>query len=630
MSTITDFIKKLEEKEIEEIIDNPNFIFKQFDYAKLVTNLRKEDKNAIFKEFKELFEAKNPKLIKLAFKFNPSLTSKKSNNDQIATLKYCDYYFNIFELILSNENLHTIDHQDAEDGLLLIMSIFREKFHLDFKKFYQKFHEKEIKVKLFFKKKKNKQEANSSLSQTYVDFFKTRFSDSDKIDKMFKMITKVCINNNWFNFLKETYDTCYIQLNSLNNVNFYIVSPIELSIKRVCSQINQTSPSSSDSGNNDYSFGEYKKYYSKIVRNFPDELIQHKIIQTNLNYQWKFVGRFFYYVELFSYIFFLLFFSMASCRLFKQYQYPESFEWITLGIICVNIIFIIKNIIFSRFYYFYSFAHLLEIINMGLCITSISFPVSSINQKTSFWSFSIAYAYINLIFRLEANQMFGSVSYAFRKIMLKSIRVVPIVICLYLGFSFSFNVRSRFITEPGEDYSDYEMHPFGKFVSTNIINLSLMFMGSIDLSKMGLGNNGATDLTLINFFMTDAFIFMMCIFLFNLFVGIAVGEVNDMVKKGEIHLLKVRFDMMHQNICLLSRFGLRVEILHKQFIWEYNKKKKDNRLDPCCDTLSVWFYKLFNWKFGIFSNKTIKGISLEKLKKIINNNNNNDITVEDA
>lgn len=479
----------------------------------------------------------------------------------------------------------------------------------------------------------------------------------EKVVKMFKLITKVCIKNKWFKLLKEALDTCVIELDALNKVNFYIVSPIEIRIKPYSFGINgeyaknkvsQAPLTSSDLApdENEMTFSEFhKKYYLKIVKHFPDELIQHKIIQTYLNYQWKYISRINSF-ELFIYFLFLVFFSLSSCRLFKQQRYPEWFEWFTFAIICLNMIFIIKNIIFSKWYYFYSFAHLFELINMALCITAIGLPIHySINQKTSFWSFSIAYAYINLVFRFEATQLFGSVSYAFRKIMLKSIRVVPIVISLCLGFSFAFNVRSRFITEPGEEYDEYEMHPFGKFVSTNIINISLMFMGNIEIEEMGLGKNGSTGSTFINYLLTDAFIFIMCLFLFNLFIGIAVGEVNDMVKKGETHLLKVRFDMMHQNQSLFSFLGLNFKFLHKQFIWEYNKKKTERSF---FEIYTVLFYKLFNWKYSLYSKKVTDGIDLEdssinskntveesEKQKIKNNNNNfnqnsQKLTIEDV
>ena len=116
---------------------------------------------------------------------------------------------------------------------------------------------------------------------------------------------------------------------------------------------------------------------------------------------------------------------------------------------------------------------------MILCIIAIGVPddMASVNTKTSFWSFSIAYAYLNLVFRLERSQVFGSYTYAFRKIMLTSIRVVPIVISLFLGFAFAFNVRSRISSNPGQDYEVNEVHPMGKYVSSNIIFLTLMFRG---------------------------------------------------------------------------------------------------------------------------------------------------------
>lgn len=455
---------------------------------------------------------------------------------------------------------------------------------------------------------------------------------------MFKLIIKTCLDQKWYKLLNEMFNTCCIELDPTNDVNIYIASPIQypveplfgkkaISIKKAITETTNTAKSNPLV---DYKIRWTEFHYKHPLerlkkisdKNEADDPFKHMIIRRYVDYQWVSRGVYYYYAELFAYMAFLIFFSLSSPRLFKNYEYSASFEWITLGFVFLNLVFIIKNLflLFTYSYsYFYSFAHWLELINLTLCITAIMIPTETLNSKTSFWSFSIAYAYINMIFRLEGTQIFGCYTYAFRKIMLKSIRVLPIVILLYLGFSYAFNVRSRFITNPGEDYSDYEVHPFGQYISTNIINLSLMFMGNnIELEKMGLGKNGSRASTFINYFMLELFLFIMCIILYNLFVAIAVGELDDMVKKGENHLYKVHCNIMQQILLIRSFIGRSdVGFFQKEIFWEYNKLENKNTIIIMMrKVFAKLVSKLTSWN-AVSNLAHLNGNNLESIKSKI-------------
>jgi hypothetical protein len=66
----------------------------------------------------------------------------------------------------------------------------------------------------------------------------------------------------------------------------------------------------------------------------------------------------------------------------------------------------------------------------------------------------------------------------------------------------------------------------------------------------------------INYIMTDLFIFLMPLFLYNLFIGIAVGEVNDLMVKGKYHLIKVRIDLF------LKKFYLYGIVNEEKYAWQ--------------------------------------------------------------
>lgn len=580
--------EKQERKEIEakysELIPR---LYATFSAKKF---FREHNREEAIVNLKMLFKTNNFDLIKLVFKFN--------EQNGWSGEKYGDYFELVFTCVFVElaQDSSVVDF-DVDQLLALVMSIFREMFHGHFKSFF-----KEYKMQEKAKNKKTEEylqeffcEGSKASGSNYAVFLDKVFSDLTKLDIMFKLIIKTCLDQKWYKLLNETFNTCCIELDPANDVNIYIMSPIQYPVEPLFGKKATTATANTAKSNplSDFKIRWTEFHYKhplerlkKIsVKNEADDPFKHKIIRRYVDYQWISIGggAWFYYPELVAYIAFLVLFSLSSPRLFKIYEYSASLEWITLGFVLLDFVFIIKNLflLFTYSYsYFYSFAHWLELINLTLCITAIMIPTETLNNKTSFWSFSIAYAYINMIFRLEGTQIFGCYTYAFRKIMLKSIRVLPIVILLYLGFSYAFNVRSRFITNPDEDYSDYEVHPFGAYISTNIIKLSLMFMGNnIELENMGLGKNGSRASTFINYFMLELFLFIVCIILYNMFVAIAVGELDDMVKKGENHLYKVHCNIIQQIILIQSFIGKsEIGFFNKEIFWEYNKLENKNTI----------------------------------------------------
>jgi hypothetical protein len=116
---------------------------------------------------------------------------------------------------------------------------------------------------------------------------------------------------------------------------------------------------------------------------------------------------------------------------------------------------------------------------MGLCIAALMIPIEHIETKTSLYSFSVCYAYLSLIFRSEKSIVIGSYAYAFRKILMKSLRVLPLVLILFFGFFFAFRVRSRFITNEGQEHHYLENSAIDGYLSEGLVKLSLMFLGNI-------------------------------------------------------------------------------------------------------------------------------------------------------
>ena len=572
--------------ELMEYLDMKADKLKQFlNLYKYLDDIDQNEEN--FGDYQKLFESKNMELIKLAFKH----------------IDYNDKAYGVyFAFILNNiikdyQNIPKLKY-DAEKTFSLILEVFKELFHKQFEEHFTEFINsqkgpKEKNNKRYFEEKK------------YKEFLIKIFDHDLIIEKMFSNLPKEALSNEWKQATKIFFDVCYIELDK--DVYFLIALPFEKVEKVVLdvppkSKNNIISPEDlpdlkkvKKSSNDDLLYYYWYDHHPlfKIRKLDDEELLDHKYLKTILRDKWRIFGRTIFYFEFIIYMTFVLCYSLNTWAVYKDYIFPSWLNQLTIFLICLILAYEFIEIACLKFYYFISFNHYFELTNMGLCLAAININ-DNLNIKSSFYSFSIAYAYLCLIFRSEKTTLFGTYSYAFRRILIKSVRVVPLVLSLFFGFLFSFRLRSRFITNRGDPHDSQEISAFNGTFSLGLIKLSTYFMGNINIDEMGLGLG---NIYFFNFFMTDAFIFMMPIFLYNLFIGIAVGEVTDVIKKGQIHLLKVRIDMLLRLFYVFSLFRLfKLNIVRKKqrkmYIWITPKYYKHS---PSC---RVWYvlYKLY-WLF---------------------------------
>lgn len=96
--------------------------------AKNIFREQNREEATIVKDFKMLFRTNNFDLIKLVFKFN--------DQNGWSGEKYGDYFEFVFTRVLVDlaQDSSAVDF-DVDQSLALVMSIFREMFHSDFKSF---------------------------------------------------------------------------------------------------------------------------------------------------------------------------------------------------------------------------------------------------------------------------------------------------------------------------------------------------------------------------------------------------------------------------------------------------------------------------------------------------------------
>jgi hypothetical protein len=115
-------------------------------------------------------------------------------------------------------------------------------------------------------------------------------------------------------------------------------------------------------------------------------------------------------------------------------------------------------------------------------------------------------------------------------------------------------------------------------------------MGNMDLSALGLAlaenSYGADSNNMINYVLVSGFIFLMPIFLFNLFIGIAVGEVGNMVNKGAYHLVKARIDVLLRIFYVFSFF----DYFNIKYIRDVQTRKYAWQTPKCKDKNGILYY----------------------------------------
>jgi hypothetical protein len=119
---------------------------------------------------------------------------------------------------------------------------------------------------------------------------------------------------------------------------------------------------------------------------------------------------------------------------------------------------------------------------------------------------------------------FGLYVLAFRRTLKNSAKFFPIFLLIYTGFNLSFRLQSELVganqklSEPGY-----------------LLKVLIMVLGGIETDELGLEEN-----TVINYVIIFLFICIVCVILVNLFVGIAVGEINTVLDEADIQQISMR------------------------------------------------------------------------------------------
>ena len=153
--------------------------------------------------------------------------------------------------------------------------------------------------------------------------------------------------------------------------------------------------------------------------------------------------------------------------------------------------------------------------------------------STLLGSIAVLFGFIVLMLRMEKNSLFGAYVVAFRKSFINTMKTLPFIVLLFIGFIFSFKMRSNngvsLIANSEAKYLDY----------MSVAKMTNMIIGGYELREMGLDKAGFTN-ELANFLIYFIFLILMTIISVNLLTGIAIGELESALKEAQIFNIQQR------------------------------------------------------------------------------------------
>jgi len=245
---------------------------------------------------------------------------------------------------------------------------------------------------------------------------------------------------------------------------------------------------------------------------------------------------------------------------------PETMFIVLMTVVVIQLIReVIQLLVFDGISYFFSIQNLFEVFTYSFSLCSII--ATNYNDQSFYGSISILFSYMLFPLFLQKLDMIGIYVVAMLRTLTNSAKLFPVFLLLFIGFLFSFRLRTSF----GVSYSQTDSLFFSFFRTIT------MAVGELDTSKMGLDENDSNSLP--NYIIYFLFLILMCTIVLNLFVGIAVGEIKTTLDEASVQLICMRISFclkIQANVDpMIKRFKCLKEILNMNFkMYNYEQENK--------------------------------------------------------
>ena len=176
-----------------------------------------------------------------------------------------------------------------------------------------------------------------------------------------------------------------------------------------------------------------------------------------------------------------------------------------------------------------------------LCIWALTTSQDNGDLKSSLLSLSVLLTYIVLMTRLDKTKV-GGYADVIGRIAEESISPFIVILILLCGFLLAF--RNRSVHKDQYKASSFDtVNNFNVSFENSIFQIYSFMVGNIDANDMGLDN--LTGPNLVTFGIFIIFLFLIPSLAFNIFTGIAINEIQSLIKDCNIQILKDKIDYIY-------------------------------------------------------------------------------------
>ena len=344
----------------------------------------------------------------------------------------------------------------------------------------------------------------------------------------------------------------------------------------------------------------FKQGLLKILNLIKDtnktNLLNHKTTSELLDSKWKLLPRFVYYIHLITFLVFILFYSI-QIETYKYGYFDDKHKknlvfaskiicYVITGLLILTEIWqLINSFILKRAtLYISSIKNICELVNYPLIAITLSLPIGE--AKSVLFSITILLLYFIFITCLDKFYGIGPYINVFGKILKRSLRVIFILLIGMVGFLLSFRNRANADYSDNDMYTNNNMGAFNTSFELAFFKVFTMTVGSVD-ENMGLENLNKNNF--VNYFLYGLFLFMMPILFLNIFTGISIDEVKDLIDRSKaeniifkinyvynFELIKSRHTNRRPILCLINGFESFLKFFDDFFEKVKGKKKYEN------------------------------------------------------
>lgn len=290
-----------------------------------------------------------------------------------------------------------------------------------------------------------------------------------------------------------------------------------------------------------------------MARSGQETLLKHDTTVQLLKLKWRFIPRFAFYSNLFFYFLYLILFAFYTTELsFYANNNTNTNQRLIFdsSLISPLIIVIILNLIKKIFQIFLvdGLSFFISLQNWAEMFTFILSLIAIFSEdfiiKLNVCSVSVLSSFIVFSLLIQKLKVFGLYVLAFRRTLQNSAKVLPIFFLIFMGFNLSYRARTNFSVDT-----------FNTTTGLTLVKTLSMALGNIDDEHMGLSVDYSDFTLYLNYFNYYLFIGLVGIILFNLFVGIAVGEIKTVLDEADIQQISMRIIFVLKVQETLNRFN---------------------------------------------------------------------------